>query len=193
MWIRLTQLILLSSAFAVAVIGVSGPVLAEPYKVTEVKDGGTIKGVATWNGDVPPLQKIRGTTDMDTCGDVVPSPALQVNPQNKGVRSVLVYLERVEQGKAPAAKYTLHMGKDQTNKVPDTEVCQFKERIFPFVRTQPTAMINFDKLFHYVTFLDEKNVPILVVNAPPGGINVEHNLLRDHGGGRCFSAISTVT
>ena len=89
----------------------------------------------------------------------------------------------MSKGKAPADKYWLHMGKDNTNKVPNTEVCQFKERIFPFVRTQPTAMINFDKLLHYVTFLDGKNVPVLVVNAPQAGIKVEHNLLRYEGGG----------
>ena len=37
----------------------AGFVFAEPYQVIDVTDGGTITGVARWNGDLPELQSNR--------------------------------------------------------------------------------------------------------------------------------------
>ena len=78
------------------------PVWAEPYEVIDVTNGGTIKGVATWKGEIPDLPPVEIQIDTELCGEEMPSQALQVHPTNHGVRHVLVYLERVEKGKAPA-------------------------------------------------------------------------------------------
>jgi hypothetical protein len=86
-----------------------GPVFAEPYQVIDVTNGGTITGVAVWKGEVPELPPIEIGSDQDICGDETPSQALRVNSRNNGVQYVLVYLEQVGKGKAPADKYPLHM------------------------------------------------------------------------------------
>lgn len=129
-------------------MGGTGTVSGETYQVVDVTDGGSIKGVASWKGEVPDLLEIQSTADLPVCGETAPSPALQVDPNSKGVRFVLVYLERVEKGKAPAEKYWLHMGKDTTNNVPETVACQFKEHIFPFVRNRLVAMVNYEAILH---------------------------------------------
>src|SRR4029077_13631200 len=128
------------------VIAWSGKVLAQGYQVIDVSNGGTIKGVAIWKGKIPTIPPLAVKADLDTCGETVPSPVLMVDPKSKGLQNVLVYLEQVEKGKAPEPKYWLHMGKDQTGKEPDTQLCQFKEHILAFVRTQPVAIINFDPI-----------------------------------------------
>ncbi len=89
----------------------------------EVKDGGTITGVVTWKGEIPKLSPLTVMAVLDTCGETVPSPVLQVGAKSRGVRLAVVYLEKVERGKAPAAKYWLHMGRDAANKEPDTLLC----------------------------------------------------------------------
>jgi len=83
------------------------------------------------------------------------------------VRFVLVYLEQVEKGKAPADKYWLHMGQDSPNKVPDTVTCQFKEHIFPFVRSRTVAMVNFEAILHNPHFFNEKSISLLNVTTMP--------------------------
>jgi len=165
------------------VAGTAGAVRGESYQVVDVPDGATIKGVASWKGAIPELGEIRATADLPVCGETAPSPALQVDPKNKGVRWVLVYLERVEKGKPPAEKYWLHMGKDNTNKVPDTATCQFKEHIFPFVRSQMVAMVNFEAILHNPHFFNDKNTSVLNITMPTPYRVVEHTILQYHGKG----------
>lgn len=126
-------------------IGLAGPVLAE-YQATDVKNGGTIKGTATWKGDIPKAEPLKVNADTSFCGKTAPSHALQVDPASKGVRFVLVYLENVTQGKAPEKKYWLHMGKSPDR--PDSDPCKFEEHVFAFVRTQTIALENFDRVLH---------------------------------------------
>ena len=145
----------------------AGPIFAEPYQVIDVTDGGTITGVATWKGEVPELPPIEIEGDTSACGEEVPSQALRVNSKNNGVPYVLVYLERVEKGKAPADKYWLHMVD-----------CQFKEHIFPFVRSQVMAMVNHDPFFHNPHFFNAKNVSLLNVPMPDPDQKIEHKFLR---------------
>ena len=79
-----------------------------------------------------------------------------MNPKSKGVRFVLVYLEQVEKGKAPADKCWLHMGygKGQLQQSAHTTVTyQFKEHIFPFIRSRKVTMVNFEAILHSLHFL----------------------------------------
>lgn len=145
----------------------AGLAIAEPYQVIDVTDGGTIIGVATWKGEVPELPPIEIEADTIVCGDEAPSQALRVNSKNNGVPYVLVYLEQAEKGKAPADKYWLHMAN-----------CQFKEHIFPFVRSQVMAMVNNDPFFHNPHFFNAKNASLLNVPMPDPGQKIEHKFLR---------------
>ena len=153
-------------------LGGTGPVFAEQYQVIDVTNGGTITGVATWKGEVPDLPPIELVTDTNVCGEEVPAQALLVNPTNKGVRSVLVYLERVEKGKAPADKYWLHM-----------VGCQFKEHLLPFVRSQVMAMVNADPLFHNPHFFNAKNISLLNIPMPGPNYEIDHKYLQQPGKG----------
>jgi hypothetical protein len=162
-----------------------GTALAE-YQVVDVSNGGTIKGVAIWKGAIPKIPPLPVKADLDTCGETVPSPVLQVNPKNSGLRHVLVYLEQVEQGKAPADKYWLHMGKDESGKEPDSVLCQFKEHILAFVRTQPVAMINFDPILHNPHFFNAKHGSVFNIAMPSPNREIDHTLLRDYGVGLPF-------
>jgi len=143
------------------------PIFAEPYQVIDVTDGGTITGVAVWKGDVPELQPIEIEADTGVCGNEVPSQALRVNQKNNGVSQVLVYLEQVGKGKAPADKYWLQMAN-----------CQFTSHIFPFVRSQVMAMVNRDAFFHNPHFFNSKNASLLNVPMPDKGQEIDHKFLR---------------
>lgn len=126
-------------------IGLTSAVWAE-YQVIDVKNGGTIKGTATWKGDVPKAEPLKVNADTGFCGQTAPSRALQVDPASKGVRFVLVYLENISQGKAPEKKYWLHMGKAPDR--PDSAVCMFEEHVWAFVRTSTIALENYDRILH---------------------------------------------
>ena len=140
---------------------------AEPYQVIDVTDGGTITGVATWKGELPDIPPIEIAADTNICGEEATSQALLVNAKNNGVSFVLVYLEGVEQGKAPADKYWLHMVN-----------CQFTEHIFPFVRTQVMAMVNHDPFFHNPHFFNSRNASLLNVPMPEPDVEIDHKFLR---------------
>jgi len=172
-------LLIVSTTFGVPLLGTA---LAE-YQVIDVSNGGTIKGVAIWKGAVPKIPPLAVKADVDTCGETVPSPVLKVDPKSKGLQNVLVYLEQIEQGKAPAEKYWLHMGKDESAKTPGSEVCQFKEHIFAFVRTQPAALINFDPILHNPHFFNEKHSSVFNIAMPTPNREIDHTLLRGNGVG----------
>lgn len=148
----------------------SMPVWAQPYQVVDVKNGGTITGVATWKGDIPELPPTVVQADREFCGEDVPSQALQVNPKNNEVRNVLVYLESVEKGKAPENKYGLHM-----------VGCQFKQHVLPLVRSQVLSMVNFDPLFHNPHFFNTENVSLLNIPMPIKNQEVSHKFLERAG------------
>jgi hypothetical protein len=126
-------------------VGLNGAAWAE-YQTIDVKNGGTIKGTATWKGEVPNLDPIKVNADTNVCGKTTSSPALQIDSASKGVKFVLVYLENVTQGKTPEKKYWLHMGKDASR--PDSAPCKFEEHVWPFVRTSTIALENYDKILH---------------------------------------------
>ncbi|MEP6933155.1 MAG: carboxypeptidase regulatory-like domain-containing protein [Nitrospirota bacterium] len=145
----------------------AGPIFAEPYQVIDVTDGGTISGVATWKGDLPELPPIELGGDMHECGEQALDQSLLVNSKSNGISYILVYLDKVERGKAPADKYWLHMVD-----------CQFKEHIFPFVRSQTMAMVNEDPFFHNPHFFNAKNFSLLNVPMPDPNQQIEHKFLR---------------
>lgn len=174
---------LIYSLVLMLVTGVAEAASDEVYQVINVTDGGTIKGVASWKGDIPELPLFGDIVHPEVCGETQQSEALMVDTKNKGVRWVLVYLDRIEKGKAPAEKYWLHMGLDKTNKVPGTVACQFKEHIFPFVRSQVVAMVNYESILHNPNFFDERHVSVLNMVMPTPYREVAHTILQYHGKG----------
>jgi len=55
---------------------------------------------------------------------------------------------------------------------------QFKEHIFPFVRSQVMAMVNHDPFFHNPHFFNSKNASLLNVPMPDPDQEIDHKFLR---------------
>lgn len=157
---------------------------AADYEVVDVTDGGTIKGVAVWQGEIPKVPPLKVMADLDTCGEKINSPVLQIDPKTKGLRFVLVYLEKVEKGKAPEPKYWLHMGLNE--KDPYSRRCLFEEHVMPYVRTADMALINFDSILHNPHFFTEKHASIFNVAMPTPNREVDKKVTRAHGVGIRF-------
>lgn len=72
------------------------------YEETAVSDGGTIEGKVVYQGAVP-MRKIITTKDQDVCGGIRDEPEITVSG-DKAVKDAVVYLAKVDKGKAwPAA------------------------------------------------------------------------------------------
>lgn len=181
LWVTLTVLIawsLTSAAFA-------------RYEVIDVKQGATIKGVVTWKGDIPEFEPLKVNSNRNVCGKTAPQRALQVDPGSKGLRFVLVYLEEVPKGKAPAKKYWLHMGKADDR--PDSEACKFEEHVFAFVRTQTIAMENFDKVLHNPHGFSESHSTLFNIALPVPKMETDEHFKRVKGVGLKYQCEVHVT
>lgn len=71
---------------------------AESYQAVTIDNGGAVEGKITYQGSVP-MRKIIPTKDQEVCGGVREEPQIIVGP-DKGVQQAIVYLKKVEKGKA---------------------------------------------------------------------------------------------
>jgi hypothetical protein len=171
---------------ALCAVLLGGPaVWSADYQVIDVADGGTVKGQAVWNGEIPKLPPLRVFADMDLCGTEAASSALRIDKTTRGVQDVLVYLERVERGKAPEPTYRLHMGKREGTRNAElaAQRCQFQEQVFPFVRTAEVSMINFESILHNPHFFTEKRASLFNIAMPTPDREIEIRLPRARGVG----------
>ena len=150
------------------------------YEIIDVSDGGTVNGQAVWTGSIPKLPPLKVFADPDTCGTHVPSPALRIDPGTNGLQDVLVYLERVERGKAAAPAYPLRMGKSATH--PAGQACQFEQQITPFVRTAEVALINFEPILHNPHLFSDKH-SLFNIAMPTANREIAATLVRARGVG----------
>ncbi|MBX3121396.1 MAG: carboxypeptidase regulatory-like domain-containing protein [Fimbriimonadaceae bacterium] len=165
---------------ALCCLGGVAPAWAD-YNVIEVPDGGTIKGKALWKGAIPKVPPLRVFADLDACGTQVPSPVLQIDPASMGVQDVLVYLERVERGKAAEPVYRLPMGKGGASST--GHACQFQHPVFPFVRTSQVGMVNFEPVLHNPHFFSETQASLFNLALPTPDREITTRLLRARGVG----------
>jgi len=161
------------------------------YEVMEVKNGATVKGVVTWKGDIPEFEPLKVNSDKGFCGKTAPQRALQVDAGSKGLGFVLVYLEEVPKGKAPAKKYWLHMGK--TDDRPDSERCKFEEHVFAFVRTKTVALENFDKVLHNPHGFSESHSTLFNIALPVPKMETDEHFKRVKGVGLKYQCEIHVT
>jgi hypothetical protein len=75
------------------------PVVAEPYTVVDVANGGTITGTVKLTGAAPAAAPIKVTKNQDYCGDSIVSPVYVVG-KGGGLENVEVYLKDISKGKA---------------------------------------------------------------------------------------------
>jgi len=88
-------------AAAALVLAIEHP--AASYEEMTVDNGGTISGSVVYQGNVP-MRKIITTKDQEVCGGIREEPEIIVDAA-KGVKDAVVYLAKVDKGKAwPAAE-----------------------------------------------------------------------------------------
>ncbi|GMV48472.1 carboxypeptidase regulatory-like domain-containing protein [Nitrospirales bacterium NOB] len=151
------------------------------YRVIDVADGATVKGQVVWTGAVPELPPIKVFADLDSCGTQVASPVLRIDPATHGLEETLVYLERVEQGKAPESSYRVAMGERDGD--PATRQCQFQQQVFPFVRTSDLTLINHESVLHNPHVFSEKHSSLFNLALPTAGREITARLPRARGVG----------
>ncbi len=141
------RLILLLPALAALL---TPPAAAGAYEAVQVRDGGGLTGKVVFNGPPPPRRRIVPTKDREVCGSGVREVDLIVLAPDRGVQDAIVYLKKVEKGKAwekPAG--TPHI---------DNVKCDFK----PHVQVVPAGdfeIVNSDPVLHNTHgFLDRLTV-----------------------------------
>jgi len=129
-------------AGALAISLILAAVLAAPnvalgYEETTVSGGGTITGKVLFQGDVP-MRKIITTKDQDVCGGIREEPEIIVDA-GKAVTDAVVYLAKVDKGKAWAA--------DAPKPLLDQHKCIFSPRV-QVMRAGKLEVKNSDPVLH---------------------------------------------
>jgi hypothetical protein len=112
---------------------------ARAYEIVQATDGGTIRGKVVFPGTPPPKRKVIPTKDREVCGSA-PREVDQIvlNP-DKSVQEAVVYLKKVEKGKA--------WEKASKNAEINNEKCDFH----PHVQVIPAGefdIVNSDPVLH---------------------------------------------
>ncbi|NJM91589.1 MAG: hypothetical protein HC861_02015 [Rhodospirillaceae bacterium] len=129
-------------AGALAISLILAAVLAAPnvalgYEETTVSGGGTITGKVLFQGAVP-MRKIITTKDQDVCGGIREEPEIIVDA-GKAVTDAVVYLAKVDKGKAWAA--------DAPKPLLDQHKCIFSPRV-QVMRAGKLEVKNSDPVLH---------------------------------------------
>ncbi len=94
---------------------------------------------------------------------------------------MLVYLERVDRGKAAKEKYRLAMGKSAAD--PTTRSCQFHQQVFPFVCTSEVTLINFEPILHNPHLFSNKHSSLFNIAMPTADREIDTTPMRARGVG----------
>ena len=128
----------LSLACLVAAAVLSAGVAAADYVVSPPADGGTISGRVTFDGTVPAIPSLPATKNPEVCGKTVPDPnATVVDAKTHGVEWVLVAVEGIAQGKAPADQYALA-----------NQGCAFHPHVLAAMKGKTFVLENKDAVIH---------------------------------------------
>ena len=84
--------------FAAVALAAALALPAQAYEEGAVENGGSITGTVVYQGNVP-MRKIIPTKDTEVCGGIRDEPEIVVDAA-KGVKDAVVYLAKVDKGKA---------------------------------------------------------------------------------------------
>ena len=82
----------------VAIVGAQVPP-GHGYEIVTVTNGGAVEGKVEFTGPKPPARKVVPTKDTAVCGGAREVEQIQLSP-DKGVGDAVVWVKRVEKGKA---------------------------------------------------------------------------------------------
>jgi hypothetical protein len=100
--------------------------------------GGTLTGRVVFHGEPPMLPPIEVAKDREVCGPMVPSPALSVAPDTRGVRNAVVY---VEGAPAPVVQ-------DPPEAWLENQQCRFVPHVVAMRVGAELAIVNSDPVLH---------------------------------------------
>jgi hypothetical protein len=154
-----------TAALAVLAL-ITGP--AGAYDVVAVPDGGSIKGRVVYNGAPPPKRKVVPTKDREVCGSGVREVDQIVLGSDKGVADAVVYLAKVEKGKAWA--------KPSKSPELDNRKCDFTPHV-QVIRAGELVIVNSDPVLHNTKGFFDK-LPVFNVALPNQGQRIPRTIKR---------------
>jgi plastocyanin len=119
------------------------------YAATDVKNGGTISGTITFEGQVPTLPDIKVSKDTKVCGKHKADESLLVDATTKGIQNAVVYLKNIRSGKSWQV--------DEKSLTMDQKGCQFAPRVLIVPVGQTFLMLNNDGILHNIHTRSEVN------------------------------------
>jgi len=152
-------------------------VYAAPYKAVEVKDGGSITGKVSFTGKDPAPKLYKVAKDMDVCGTGERSIDF-VKVSNGGLANVVVFLDKVNTGKAFDTK-------DQQAKI-DQKGCEFKP-FFQVMHNEATLeALNSDSVSHNIhtyELIGKAKRTVVNVSQPKQGSLIKKKIKMRRGNG----------
>lgn len=134
------------------------PMASGSYMGMEVAGGGSIKGAVTYAGEIPAMQKLEITKDVNVCGKEPHYKQDLVVGSNKGLANVVVSLTNITQGK-PLSALGSSFELDQNG-------CAFKPHVALVPAGVELTILNSDGILHNIHTYSEKNASMNV--AQPG-------------------------
>ena len=126
----------------------SFPTAAFAYETIELKNGGSIEGVAEFTGATVPKDKmVTLSSETAYCGKSMPAEAYLI--KDRKIKNVVVYIEEIKSGKAfPAEPVTLTNLK-----------CAFEPHVIVGFKGSKFTERNDDTIFHNIhTYLNGKTM-----------------------------------
>ena len=150
----------------------AGSASAAKYKVSEVKDGGSVSGQISYDGTAPAPEILKVDEDIEACGGDRPSDELLVS-SGGGIQNVVVSIEKIKAGKDwsfPAGGFTY----DQKN-------CSFNPRIMMIKAKMEGNVLNSDSVGHNFHTISKGIYNINKKIQPGSKLVVKNNKIRKTG------------
>lgn len=154
---------------ALALLGALTISLAERPAVAQDNDWGTVKGQVVFVGATPAVKNLNVDKDKEHClsKGPIPDETWLVNPKNKGVRNVVVWLQP-EKGAAPLKVHPSLVSPKEDKIFMDQPCCKFEPRVVALHEKQTLVVKNSAPVVHNVKYASVQN-PSDNVIVPAGG------------------------
>lgn len=138
---------------------------------------GDLTGTFVYAGDAPKLEKLSVTKDTEFCMMMPPvDETVVVNPENGGLKNVVVYLY-LKRGADPPPIHESYEAGAADEVALDNEWCRFDDHVVALRTTQKLVVKNSDKIAHN-TKIDSVANPGINPILPPGQ-DIQHEFSKE--------------
>lgn len=154
----LTRMMICTGVLALfAMVATTSPAQAD--------ETGTLRITFKLKGDAPNYDNIKPTVDQAFCGlKDIPDESLVINPENKGIKNVFVWVKAGRRTKLPDFK------SEPKTRVLANEACRFEPHAFIAHPGDTIKVTNPDKVSHNANFM---GINLMVNNTVPAGGEVD--------------------